>query len=66
MDPLLHFLCDDLGLEPFDIVQKRENIISKRIAEAFFLYAFIEVGQRFQIDVIIPRTLGEHSKFKKT
>ena len=50
---------------PFDIMQKRENIIYKRIAEAFFLYAFIEVGQRFQISVIIPRTLGEHSKFKK-
>ena len=47
---------------PFDIMRKRENIYSKRIAEAFFLYAFIEVGQRFDVAVTIPRTLGEYSK----
>ena len=44
---------------PYDILQRRENIFSKRITEAFFLYAFIEVGQRFNIDMVIPSTLDE-------
>ena len=48
---------------PYDIMSKRENICSKRIAEAFYLYAFIEVGQRFNIAVAIPRTLGKYSKY---
>ena len=50
---------------PYDIMRKRENICAKRITEAFFLYAFIEVGQRFNVTVAIPRTLGKYSKYLK-
>ena len=58
---------------PFDLLKKRENIFSKRITEAFFMYAFIEIGQRYDIDLSIPRSLDEaimsnksnlHEKFR--
>ena len=42
-----------------DIMKRRETIISKRIAEAFYLYAFIELGQRYSIPLIISSTLDE-------
>ena len=44
---------------PYDTLQKRENIISKRIAEAFYTYAYIELGQRYDIEMTIPQTLEE-------
>jgi hypothetical protein len=44
---------------PYDTLLKRENIFAKRITEAFFMYAFIEVGQRFNVEITIPKTLDE-------
>ena len=44
---------------PFDMVQKRENVFAKRIAEAFYLYSYIELGQRYDISLSIPATLEE-------
>ena len=44
---------------PFDTLQKRENIISKRIAEAFYMYAYVELGQRYDIQMTIPSTLED-------
>ena len=51
---------------PFDTLLKRQNIFAKRITEAFFIYAFIEVGQRFNIEVTIPKTLDEAILANKT
>ena len=42
-----------------DTKQKRETIVCKRIAEAFYMYAYIEIGQRYNIEMTIPRTLQE-------
>ena len=44
---------------PYDMLQKRETIFSKRIAEAFYLYSYIELGQRYDISMTIPTTLDE-------
>ena len=51
---------------PYDIMKKRETVIAKRISEAFFLYSFIEIGQRFNITVSIPRSLDEAILDNKT
>ena len=42
-----------------DAKQKRETVVCKRIAEAFYMYAYIEIGQRYNIEMTIPRTLEE-------
>ena len=44
---------------PYDMMQKRENVFAKRIAEAFYLYSYIELGQRYDICLTIPTTLDE-------
>ena len=44
---------------PYDLLLKRENIFAKRITEAFFNYAFVEIGQRYNIELTIPKTLDE-------
>ena len=51
---------------PYDTLLKRENIFAKRITEAFFMYAFIEVGQRFNVEITIPKTLDEAILANKT
>ena len=50
----LHFTC-----LPFDMMQKREAVIAKRISEAFYLYSFIELGQRYNIEVSVASNLDE-------
>ena len=42
-----------------DIKKKREAVVCKRIAEAFYLYSYIEIGQRYNIEMTIPQTLEE-------
>ena len=42
-----------------DIKQKRETVVCKRIAEGFYLYSYIEIGQRYNISMTIPQTLEE-------
>ena len=44
---------------PYDTLQKRETVICKRIAEAFYLYSYVELGQRYNIEMTIPGTLEE-------
>ena len=44
---------------PLDTRQKRESVVCKRIAEAFYIYAYIEIGQRYNIEMTIPRTIEE-------
>ena len=44
---------------PYDMMQKRETVFAKRIAEAFYLYSYIELGQRYDISLTIPTTLEE-------
>ena len=44
---------------PFDTRQKREAVVCKRIAEGFYMYAYIEIGQRYDIAMTIPRSLEE-------
>ena len=44
---------------PYDTLQRRETVISKRIAEAFYLYSYIELGQRYNIEMTIPKNLEE-------
>ena len=44
---------------PYDMMQRRENVFAKRIAEAFYLYSYIELGQRYDICMTIPTTLEE-------
>ena len=57
-----------------DIMQKRDTVCAKRITEAFFTYAYIDLGQRYDIELVIPSTLDEailtkksefHDKFRK-
>jgi hypothetical protein len=51
---------------PYGTLLERENIFAKRITEAFFMYAFIEVGQRFNVEITIPKTLDEDILANKT
>ena len=51
---------------PHDTRQRRESVVCKRIAEAFYVYAFIEIGQRYNIEMTIPRTLEEAILEKKS
>ena len=51
---------------PHDTLQRRENVFSKRIAEAFYLYAYIELGQRYDLEMSIPRSLDEAILENKT
>ena len=44
---------------PLDTLLKRESLVRKRIAEAFYLFAFIELGQRYDIEMVIPNSLEE-------
>ena len=57
-----------------DIMQRRETICAKRKTEAFFTYAFIDLGQRYHIELVMPGSLDEailtkksefHDKFRK-
>ena len=41
---------------PYDALQKRENVFAKRISEAFYKYAYIEIGQRYDIEMTLPQT----------
>ena len=51
---------------PLDTLLKRETIVRKRIAEAFYLFAFIELGQRYDIEMVMPNSLEESILEKKT
>ena len=44
---------------PDDVLQRRENVFAKRISEAFYKYAYIEIGQRYDIEMTLPHTLDE-------
>ena len=44
---------------PYDTLQKRETVISKQIVGAFYLYAYVELGQRYNIEMTIQTTLEE-------
>ena len=51
---------------PYDTLQKRENVFSKRIAEAFYTYAYIELGQRYNLEMAIPQSLEDAILANKT